>query len=262
MIAAAVALAASVTAGGGDARADRRAAAATVGPGVYRPLFPATPEEAEIAVTAFRLDREPVTNAEFLRFVTAHPRWRRDRVAALTADPDYLGHWQRATAVGDRAPADAPVVRVSWFAARAYCAAAGGRLPDEREWELAAAASATERDASRDPEWTAQILAWYAQPTPDVLPAIGGAPNAWGVRDLHGLTWEWIEDFAGALVAPDDRDRGATREMFCGGGAGRATDPTAYAAFLRIAYRSSLQGRYTTPNLGFRCAYDAPEPAP
>lgn len=222
----------------------------TIGPGTYRPLFPASKGETEVAVAAFRLDRDPVTNAEFAAFVAANPKWRRDRIKPLFADRDYLSELTTA-------PPGAPVVRVSWFAARAYCAAAGGRLPIEREWELAAAASATVKDASRDPAWAAQILAWYAEPTLAVLPDAGsGAPNAWGVRDLHGLVWEWIEDFSAALVSGDDRGDG--RDMFCGGGSSRAADPTAYAAFMRLAYRSSLRASYTTPNLGFRCAYDVP----
>ena len=109
-----------------------------------------------------------------------------------------------------------------------------------------------------DPAWAATILAWYAEPTPAVLPDVGGGtPNAWGVRDLHGLVWEWIEDFSAALVSGNDR--GDSRDMFCGGGSSRASDPTAYAAFMRMAYRSALRASYTTPNLGFRCAYDIVE---
>src|SRR5262245_8927741 len=75
------------------------------------------------SVAVFRLDVEPVTNAEFRAFVLAHPRWRRDRVEPLFADADYLSHWTGATTLGARAPARAPVVRVSWCAARASCAA-------------------------------------------------------------------------------------------------------------------------------------------
>ena len=40
-----------------------------------------------------------------------------------------------------------------------------------------------------------------------------------------------------------------------------ATDFADYAAFMRYAYRSSLQARYTTGNLGFRCARDVPSTA-
>lgn len=242
----------------------RSAGPVRIGPGIYRPAFPASPRETAVAVAAFELDRTPVTNREFLAFVAAVPRWRRDRIKAIHADRDYLGHWAEPLELGPTAPATAPVVRVSWFAAKAYCGWRGGRLPTEREWELAALASETERDAGADPAWQAQILAWYATPAPAVLPAVGrGRANAWGVHDLHGLTWEWVYDFGAALVASDDRERGdAARDRYCGAGAALAQDPADYATFMRLAYRSSLQARYTTKNLGFRCAHDVPVKVP
>jgi formylglycine-generating enzyme required for sulfatase activity len=226
---------------------------ARIGPGTYRPMFPASPSEREVPVAAFRLDRTPVTNAQFLAFVTAHPAWQRDRVKALYADERYLSQWSTARDLG-AAPANAPVVRVSWFAARAYCAAAGGRLPLEREWELAASASDRVRDASRDPAFQETVLRWYAKLAPAVLPDVGGAANAWGVRDLHGLVWEWVDDFNAALVTTDSRDPMA--RMFCGGAGATARDAAGYATFMRIAFRSSLDARATTAALGFRCAYD------
>jgi len=227
------------------------AAPARIGPGTYRPAVPATPNEKEVAVDAFRLDREPVTNADFLRFVQATPSWRRDRAASLLVDRDYLRQWAAATTLGT-ANTRAPVVHVSWFAARAYCAWRGGRLPTEAEWEVAAAADATRKNASSDPAFSARILEWYARPAPAVLPEIGGAPNAWGVRDMHGLIWEWVEDFNASVISADSRD--ASSQM-CGAGAASKA-PEAYAAFLRAAFRSSLEARFTTPSLGFRCAYE------
>ena len=231
----------------------------TIGAGTYRPLFPASPGEREVAVDAFLLDRTPVTNAQFLAFVLASPRWQRGEVKRLFADADYLAHWATPTALG-AAPAEAPVVRVSWFAAKAYCGWRGARLPEEREWELAALASERDHDGSDEPAWRERILAWYAKPSPEVLPVVGaGKPNAWGVHDLHGLVWEWVYDFGAALVAADDREKGdADRGKFCGAGAALATDPADYGTFMRLAYRSSLQASYTTPNLGFRCARDVP----
>lgn len=215
--------------------ASAHAGPARVGPGVYHPAFPASPAERAIDVPAFWLDREPVTNADYLAFVRAVPEWRRDRAKPLFVDADYLSPWASADALGGLSPR-APVVRVSWFAARAYCAWRGGRLPREAEWELAADA----------PELQAQILAWYARPTPPVLPDVGGAPNKWGVRDLHGLVWEWIDDFSATLVG----------DSVCGAEANAARDPSAYAAFMRFAFRGSLEARDSVASLGFRCAYD------
>lgn len=230
-----------------------------VGPGVLRPLYPASPEEATVAVAAFRLDRTQVTNAQYLAFVRAHPRWQRGEVPGLFADEHYLEHWAGPARLGPRAPASAPVVRVSWFAAKAYCEAQGARLPTEMQWELAAQASATQPDASTDPQFVAEILGWYARPSPDVLPAVGGGkPNYWGAQDLHGLVWEWVLDFANASVSSDSRNgKDGETLSFCGAGALTARNKDDYAAFMRIAFRSSLQASYTTGNLGFRCAWPA-----
>lgn len=251
----ALALLVVALAGSANADAGRTAARDTVrvGPGTYRPIFPASPAETEVTVPAFRLDRTPVTNAQFLAFVTAHPAWRKDEAKPLLVDEYYLAHWASATDLGTARP-NAPVVRVSWFAARAYCEARGGRLPLEREWELAGAASTTDKDASRDPAFQSKVLAWYTQLAPPVLPDVGGPPNAWGVRDMHGMVWEWIEDFSAALVDADSRK--PDRTVFCGGAGATSRDAGAYATFMRIALRSSLDARSTTSVLGFRCAYD------
>lgn len=229
------------------------ASPARVGPGIYRPAFPASPGEREIAVRAFWLDREPVTNADYLAFVRAVPAWRRDRARPIFVGDSYLASWAASDALG-AASARAPVANVSWFAARAYCAWRGGRLPREAEWELAAAADEHRRDASADPAFAARVLAWYEHPTPRALSDVGGSANAWGVRDLHGLVWEWIDDFTAALVTADSRD--PTRSQVCGAEAAAAKDPRAYATFLRFAFRAALTARDTIPSLGFRCAYD------
>jgi sulfatase modifying factor 1 len=215
-----------------------------VGPAVWHPAFPADPAVVDVPVPAFRLDVTPVTEGEMSTFVRTHPEWQRDRVPRVKADAGYLSHWASADTPGSDVDPDRPATRVSWFAARAYCVARGARLPTESEWEVAAAGT--------DP---ATLLAWYAQPTPDPLPNVGGAANKWGVRDLHGLVWEWIDDFDSAFVLGDNRQQGAVDAgKFCGGGAVAAADPEDYAAFMRYAFRSSLRASYTTHNLGFRCA--------
>jgi formylglycine-generating enzyme required for sulfatase activity len=202
---------------------------------------PVSPNEKTIDVAPFWLDREPVTNADYLAFVRANPTWQRGHTNALLTDRDYLATWSSPLSLGPNARPHAPVVHVSWHAARAYCAAKGGHLPTEAEWEVAAA---TTDDAS--------VLEWYARPTPAILPDIGGPPNAWGVRDLHGLIWEWVEDFNSALISADSRD---TSLQMCGATSANKS-PDAYAAFLRMAFRSSLDAKHTMPSLGFRCAYE------
>ena len=82
-----------------------------------------------------------------------------------------------------------------------------------------------------------------------------GRPNFFGVRDLFGLIWEWVDDFNTAMVTGESRaDTGLERNLFCGAGTVGARNPSDYAAFMRAGYRSSLRANYAVPNLGFRCA--------
>ncbi len=221
--------------------------------GELRPLL--RTEEPNAKVAPFAIDVLPVTNADFLRFVTSHPAWRRDRVARVFADPDYLSHWGAADALGAASP-DAPVVYVSWFAAKHFCEARGARLPTLDEWELVAQASERAKDARDDPAFRRTILDWYAEPGDRPLRNVGGRkPNVFGVHDLHGLVWEWVFDFASELVSADNRLKGDPESMrFCGSGALDAADREDYATLMRVAYRSALEARYTTGRLGFRCA--------
>lgn len=229
--------------------------------GVYEPLYR---NEPKIDVAAFFLDVTPVTNAEYLEFVRANPKWRRSRALRLFTDEHYLEHWQDDLDLGDPAKVrpDGPVTNVSWFAARAYARWVGKRLPTLAEWEMAAAASETKASGKDDPEHYGKILAWYAKPTRYPLPAVSSAPADFhGVRGLHGLVWEWVEDFNTALVTGESRaDTGLERNLFCGAGAAGASDFRDYAAFMRYAFRSSVQAKYSVPNLGFRCAAGATEP--
>lgn len=227
--------------------------------GVFSSVLPADEKAADVVVAPFALRTEPVTNAEFLAFVMAHPEWRRDRVARLFAEPRYLSHWPTADALGSTAPSNQPVVQVSWFAAEAYCESEGARLPTWNEWEFAAAADATRTDARADAAWRESILSWYARPSNQTLPDIGGPANIYGVRDLQGLVWEWVDDFNALLVASDSRDQNdPDRLKFCGAGALNLRDRDNYAVLMRVAMLSALKAVDTTQNLGFRCARPAP----
>jgi formylglycine-generating enzyme len=225
--------------------------------GSFESVLPATEDTKQVKVAGFRLDRAPVTNAQFARFVSSAPEWRRARIARLFADEQYLQHW-----TSDMTPAakdaNKPVVHVSWFAASAYCEARGARLPTWHEWEYVAAASATDRDARDDAQWRQEILNWYSQSGRAELPAAGRTPaNIYGIRDLHGAVWEWIEDLPSMLVANDSREQGDPNEMrFCGAGAITMEQKENYAMLMRIAMLSSMKASYTSATMGFRCALD------
>lgn len=217
--------------------------------GEYTPLAAPAAGAGTVQVPGFFLDQRPVTNAEFLAFVKAQPKWRRSAVSPLFAEPGYLGDWTADFEPGPRAPAASPVVCVSWFAARAYAAWAGKRLPTIAEWERAASAGFAVADGRADRAAQDASLAWYSEPTPSPLPAAGsGRANYFGVHDLLSLVWEWVDDFSSASLG----------EGVACGGSKDVRDFSNYPAFMRMAFRSSLRASYAVPNLGFRCALTAP----
>jgi sulfatase modifying factor 1 len=225
--------------------------------GPFASVLPPAANNKVTVVAPFRLDATLVSNADFARFVGGHPEWRRDRIAGLFADEGYLRHWESATDPGP-AIASQPVTQVSWFAASAYCEARGSRLPRWYEWEFAAAASDKRPDARDDPAWRQQILDWYSKSARGALPMVGASPaNYFGVRDLHGVVWEWVEDAGSMMVSDDSREQGdPNRNRFCGTGALSFEQKENYAMMMRIAMLSSMKAAYSSSSMGFRCARD------
>lgn len=215
--------------------------------GSYRPLY-LKKDTPMISVKPFQIDKTPVTNAEFAQFVKANPKWQRGNVSTKQAESNYLKQWDKN---GPKAAdANKPVTNVSWFAAHAYCAAQGKRLPTNDEWEFVGLASELQANGSNEPSYNRTILSWYENGSKGLKNIQQNKPNFYGVYDMHGLIWEWTSDFnssqitSGTLKAAD----------FCGSGAVNSSDPSNYAAFLRYGIRTSLQPNFVLHNMGFRCA--------
>lgn len=222
--------------------------------GEFRTALP-TGTAPTVRVAPYKLRTLPVTNREFARFLRTHPAWRRGTAPTLFADVRYLADWRTAD---DYAPLDpeAPVTQVSWYAAQAYCESEGARLPSWHEWEFAAAADATRRDARGDAAWREQILGWYARPTEQSLPAVGRQrANLYGIHDLHALVWEWVADYNGLFVTVDSRSQGEQKLLeTCGAAALSLGDRDNYAILMRIAMLSAVEGKDSLSSMGFRCA--------
>lgn len=225
-----------------------------IGEGGFVPLYGEVGEEVKVA--EFYLDKYPVTNESFLDFVRDQEKWQRDKVIRLYADEAYLNHWTSPLDLGTAKP-HAAVTNVSWFAAKAYCEWDGKRLPTLDEWEFVAMAGEDQADARSSEEYNQYILSWYETAKTYLLPVGSGMKNVHGVYDLHGIVWEWTYDFSSVLLSNESRQGGNTdNNLFCGSSSIGATDLMNYAAFMRYAFRSSMKARYSSRNLGFRCAKD------
>ena len=132
--------------------------------------------------------------------------------------------------------ADRPVEQVTWDEAKSYCLAVGGRLPSEAEWEYAARAGTT---AAR--YGALDKVAWYDKNTGSSTEAVKQKePNAWGLYDMLGNVWEWVEDlYPGTLM------------RVLRGGSWRHL-----SRYARASFRSRLDPSVQNDNLGFRCAWE------
>lgn len=224
--------------------------------GEFIPLFQEE-ESNPILIHSFYLDIYPVTNQDFLVFVKQNPKWRKSNIKKIFAEHGYLKDWPTDLSYPEGS-ANRPVTYVSWFAAKAYAKFVGKRLPTRDEWEFVSMASSNQPNGMDDPIFRNKVLEWYARPDDSHLPEVGmNQANFYGVHDMFGVVWEWTQDFNAMLVTGESRgDSDLERNLFCGSGALGATDVKNYAAFMRQAFWSSLQGKYIIGHLGFRCAKD------
>ncbi|NHZ65805.1 formylglycine-generating enzyme family protein [Massilia genomosp. 1] len=231
--------------------------------GELRSVMPADGKEAPAIVAPFSMRTALVSNAEFRDFVLAHPEWQRGQAPAVLAAPTYLAAWRGPADHGALAP-DAPVTNVSWHAANAFCASEGARLPRWHEWEYAAAADATRADARDDPQWLEHILNWYAHPASTPPGRVrANPPDYHGLYDMHGLVWEWVEDYSALFVSADSRTQDPRKQLdYCGGAALSLGDRRNYAVLMRIALLAAMEGAQDGGYLGFRCARGAATDAP
>jgi sulfatase modifying factor 1 len=223
--------------------------------GLFRSVLPADGKEAPVLLAPFLMRATLVSNAEFRDFLVGHPEWRRGAVAPVLAREGYLAGWRSPADPGQLDP-QAPVTQVSWHAAAAFCASEGARLPRWHEWEYAAAADPGRADARDDPAWLATILNWYARPANGVPGQLGRGPaNFYGLHDMHGLVWEWVEDYSAMFVNADSRTQGSGKQLdYCGGAAVSLGDRRNYAVLMRVALLAAMEGAQDGPFLGFRCA--------
>ncbi|GMU21527.1 MAG: hypothetical protein AMXMBFR13_16200 [Phycisphaerae bacterium] len=140
-------------------------------------------EPRTVDLRPFWMDRFPVTNAQFARFVQ-DSRYR-------PADPSgFLAHF-----VDGHPPAGQerhPVVHVSYDDAKAYAAWAGKRLPTEPEWQMAAGAADGRAWPWGNEAPNEQLCTWNAEAsTPVGAHPAGRSP--FGVEDLVGNVWQWTE---------------------------------------------------------------------
>lgn len=156
---------------------------------------------------------------------------------------------------------DRPVDRVSWNDVQEFLqklnAKDGGsyfRLPTEAEWEYAARAGSDKEYCYGNGEGALAQYAWYGN-----LGYKGTSrevalkkPNDWGLYDMHGNVWEWVQDwYDGAYYSnspepnPTGPETGKYKTYRGGSFIGKPIN-------LRSAVRFSAMPASRTHDVGFR----------
>jgi gamma-glutamyl hercynylcysteine S-oxide synthase len=200
-----------------------------------------------IHIDSFYIDRYPVTNAEFKKFLEAthyHPN----------DDLNFLRDWKNATYPSGWE--NRPVTWVSLEDARAYAGWAGKRLPREWDWQYAAQGT----DGRLYPwgnDWDASAV-----PVPDKSRTMRGphpvdahpkGSSPFGVMDLVGNVWQWTDEFT------DEHTRAAILR------GGSYYQPQGSIWYFPQTYRLNEHGKLLlmSPSMdrsgtvGFRCVRDA-----
>jgi len=200
----------------------------------------------KVTLPPYWISKYEVTNAQFRRFVKA-------------TGHQTAARWEaRAMEWGE----NAPVVRVSWHDAVAYCAWAGLRLPTEAEWEFAARG----RDGRQYPwgnQWDARRCRnsvggahWGSAGRPAVVGSYPSGVSPFGCLDMAGNVWEWCS----SRYVPYPYNAADVREA-AGGSHPRVYRGGSWGDDHPIDFRSGHRRFYMTLDVarsyvGFRCAKD------
>jgi formylglycine-generating enzyme required for sulfatase activity len=156
-----------------------------------------------------------------------------------------------------------PVESVSWDDATSFVRKLNQkegtdkyRLPTEAEWEYAARAGTTSAYFFGDDEGSLGTYAWFGDNSGSGTRPVGEkSPNPWGLYDIYGNVWEWVQDFFGvytdaAATDPKGPSEGTSRvDRGCGW--------SASTVYCRSAFRNDYDPAIRRDFLGLRVAFTA-----
>lgn len=145
--------------------------------------YPESSKDIVHHIDSFLMDKFPVTNEQYYRFISETGYMPSDTV-------NYLKHW--VNGIYEQGKEKYPVVYVSLEDAKAYARWAGKRLPTEAEWQLAAGGTDNRLWPWGNEFHGTKCNNAFGRPTP--VDAFGKGQSPYGVMDMVGNVWQMTND--------------------------------------------------------------------
>jgi formylglycine-generating enzyme required for sulfatase activity len=183
----------------------------------------------------------------------------------MQTTPVTQGQWQRVMGSNPsyfKGDDNLPVEQVSWNDVQEFISKLNKkegkdkyRLPTAAQWEYACRAGSSMMYWFGDDPIRLGEYAWYDENSGNVTHPVGRKkPNTWGLYDMYGNVWEWVQDWGGSdcdypsghLTDPTGPSSGPSRVFRGGSGVGCT------GSCCRTAFRAGNRPGSRDKNVGFR----------